>query len=92
MTFETLLAGLATGSFTAEQLAAFTNVLRSKRVMVGNSIRATLNPGQKVSFDSSKFGRTVTGTVVKIKPKNILIDCGADGKWNVPATMVRISA
>jgi hypothetical protein len=42
--------------------------------------------GDKVSF-TGRGGRLVTGTVDKVKIKNVLVDTGM-GRWNVPASML----
>lgn len=30
------------------------------------------------------------GTVIKVNPKRISVDLGADGQWNVPPSMLRV--
>jgi transcription antitermination factor NusG len=32
-----------------------------------------------------------TGVVIKVNPKRISVDLGADGQWNIPPTMLRSS-
>ena len=44
-----------------------------------------LRVGDRVEFEG-KNGRTLQGTVSKIKIKYVLIDCGAHGRWNVPGS------
>jgi hypothetical protein len=41
--------------------------------------------GDTVEF-TGRSGRTLQGTVSKIKIKYVLIDCGTQGRWNVPGS------
>ena len=44
----------------------------------------SLSIGDVVQFDG-KYGRTFKGTVKKINIKYVVINCGVDGNWRVPA-------
>ena len=44
--------------------------------------------GDKVTF-TGRRGITVEGTVMKVKIKNVTVDCGTSGRWNVPASMLK---
>ena len=57
-----------------------------QRTFLGNSIKRTLKIGDTVSFDGRR-GLT-EGTVLKVKIKNVTVDCGNSGRWNVPASML----
>jgi hypothetical protein len=43
--------------------------------------------GDTVSF-TGRGGRLVEGTVLKVKIKNVSVDTGVTGRWNVPASML----
>ena len=49
---------------------------------------ASLSVGQKVEWDS-KFGHKIQGAVTKVKIKNIEVDAGPNGRWNVSATLLK---
>lgn len=50
-------------------------------------LKATLKPGDTVSFNGSKSG-PVTGTVVKVKYKKAIVEV-AGQRWDVPLHMLR---
>ena len=57
-----------------------------QRTFLGNTIKRSLTIGDKVSFNGRR-GLT-EGTVLKVKIKNVTVDCGSSGRWNVPASML----
>jgi hypothetical protein len=57
-----------------------------QRTFLGNTIKRSLTIGDKVSFNGRR-GLT-EGTVLKVKIKNVTVDCGNSGRWNVPASML----
>ena len=57
-----------------------------QRTFLGNTIKRSLTIGDTVSFNGRR-GLT-EGTVMKVKIKNVTVDCGPSGRWNVPASML----
>ena len=57
-----------------------------QRTFLGKDIMRGLTIGDKVSFNGRR-GLT-EGTVLKIKIKNVTVDTGSTGRWNVPASML----
>ena len=57
-----------------------------QRTFLGNTIKRSLVIGDTVSFNGRR-GLT-EGTVLKVKIKNVTVDCGNSGRWNVPASML----
>lgn len=47
-----------------------------------------LHIGQKVSFKGRR-GLKLVGKIRKINQKTVSVDCGADGRWRVTASMVK---
>ena len=92
-TFADIVTALSNQSFTLDQLKTINRLVnvnhRANQAHRSEIAKASLSVGDVVSFKSTKLFREVSGKILKIKPKNILIDCGSDGKWNVPATMVK---
>jgi methyl coenzyme M reductase subunit D len=58
-----------------------------QRTFLGKDIMRGLSIGDKVSF-TGRRGITVEGTVMKVKIKNVSVDTGSSGRWNVPASML----
>jgi methyl coenzyme M reductase subunit D len=59
-----------------------------QRTFLGKDIMRALSTGDKVTF-TGRRGITVEGTVMKVKIKNVTVDCGTSGRWNVPASMLK---
>jgi hypothetical protein len=58
-----------------------------QRTFLGKDIMRGLVIGDTVSF-TGRGGRLVEGTVLKVKIKNVSVDTGVGGRWNVPASML----
>tara|TARA_B100000929_G_scaffold285332_1_gene268788 strand:+ start:270 stop:551 length:282 start_codon:yes stop_codon:yes gene_type:complete len=58
-----------------------------QRTFLGKDIIRALTTGDTVSF-TGRGGVVVEGTVMKVKIKNVTVDCGVSGRWNVPASML----
>ena len=57
-----------------------------QRTFLGNAVKRTLKIGDVVSF-VGRGGREVSGTVSKVKIKNVTVNTGST-RWNVPASML----
>ena len=75
------------GNFTNDQLTSVIDAVKFARARLGETNKRALRIGQRVSFDSTKLGRNVTGTVRKIAIKYVTVDT-AQGIWRVPANML----
>jgi len=58
-----------------------------QRTFLGKDIMRGLVIGDTASF-TGRGGRLVKGTVLKVKIKNVSVDTGVTGRWNVPASML----
>lgn len=77
-----------------EDLELIVQAIKYRRNQMHTSMTQALKIGDVVSF-KGRYGRQVTGTVQKIKIKYVHVDCGQDGKWNVPGnhlTLVKETA
>jgi lactam utilization protein B len=45
--------------------------------------------GDRVEFTSSRSGRVITGSVIKVKIKYILVHSDNNQRWNIPGGMLR---
>ena len=60
--------------------------LNMQRTFIGKQTIRTLMKGDKVSFNGRR-GLT-EGVVMNVNIKNVVVDTGASGRWNVPASML----
>ena len=75
------------GNFTNDQLTSVIDAVKFARARLGDANKRALRIGQQVSFDSTRLGRNVTGTVYKIAIKYVTVNT-AQGMWKVPANML----
>ena len=61
-------------------------VAKMHRTYLGRQTIRKIIIGDTVSYNGLR-GR-MTGKVVKVKKKNIEVDCGSHGRWNVPAALI----
>jgi hypothetical protein len=87
MSIQTVNAEILAGNFTNDQLTSIIDAVKFARARLGDANKRALRVGQRVSFDSTKLGRNVTGTVRKIAIKYVTVDT-AQGLWKVPANML----
>ena len=75
------------GGFTNDQLTSIVDAVKFARARLVDMNKRSLRIGQRVSFDSTRLGRNVTGTVYKIAIKYVTVNT-AQGMWKVPANML----
>lgn len=91
MTIDQINTAIITGTFTNEQLTSIVDAVKFARSKVAQQTKNAITLGTQVKFTDPRNGRTHTGTVSKIKIKNILVNCptyGRGGLVNVPASML----
>ncbi len=76
---------------TFGEMNGIIEAINLKRKMIGAVVKSELYPGVNVVFTSTKLGGKVTGSVVKVMTKNVLVNCGAAGQWRVPASMLTVA-
>ena len=74
-------------NFTNTKLGSIIDAVKFARARLGDDNKRALRIGDRVSFDSTKLGRGVTGTVTKIAIKYVTVKT-AHGLWKVPASML----
>jgi hypothetical protein len=87
MTIQTVNAEILAGNFTNDQLTSIIDAVKFARARLGESNKRALRIGDRVSFDSTRLGRNVSGTVQKIAIKYVTVNT-AQGLWKVPANML----
>ena len=75
------------GSFTNDQLSSSIDAVKFSRARLTEINKRSLRIGDSVSFTSSKTGRTMQGTVMKIAIKFVTVKTNM-GLWRVPANML----
>lgn len=78
---------IAHGTWSNEELNSFAEAIRYRRAQMQRAIRRTLQTGDSVKFTNSRNGRTYTGTVERVKIKNVIVRSSGQ-LWNVPANML----
>jgi len=77
------------GGFTNAQLVSIVDAVRFAQARLRENTKRSLRYGDEVTFTSSKTGRTMQGTVMKIAIKFVTV-CTTTGMWRVPANMLTI--
>ena len=69
-----------------EDLNTVIDAIKLRRNQIHTQQAQTFKVGDTVSF-KGRYGRTETGTVTKVKIKNVVVDTGSV-KWNVPGNLL----
>jgi hypothetical protein len=75
--------------WTNEQLTSMIDAVKWNRANLVKQIKRSISVGDTVNFTSSKTGRNVTGTVMKVAIKYVTVRT-IDGMWRVPANMLSV--
>ena len=78
------------GDFTNDQLISIIDAVRFARAQLMRQKKRELYPGCAVKFTSSRTGKIVHGTVLKIAIKYVTVSENGStfAKWRVPANML----
>jgi hypothetical protein len=87
MTIQSINAEILAGNFTNTQLGSIIDAVKFARARLGDDNKRALRINDRVTFDSTRLGRGVTGTVTKIAIKYVTVKT-AHGLWKVPASML----
>ena len=87
MNIQSINTAILNGTWTNAELLSMTDAIRFARKRLTERNKATLSLGDTVNFTSTKTGRNVTGTVVKIAIKYVTVRT-LEGLWKVPANML----
>lgn len=86
MSVATLLKEIAKVTST-EELKTLNEAIKDQFNLLSRRTAISFNVGDTVSF-TGRGKRTVTGTVKSVMIKNIKVDCGVSGVWNVSASLL----
>jgi ribosomal protein L35AE/L33A len=81
---------LKTGTFTSQELSTIVEAIKYARAELARDIKSSIRVGALVQFKSNRTGSVYTGTVERIKIKNVLVNT-TQGRFNVPATMLELA-
>jgi len=88
MNIQAINTAIIQGSFTNDQLNSIADAVRFARSQITRRNTGSFVVGTRVKFYNRKTGVTYTGTVNKVKLKNILVDTDVGVRYNVPAAML----
>ena len=88
MNIQAINTAILQGSFTNDQLNSIADAVRFARSQITRRNTGSFVVGTRVKFYNRKTGVTYTGTVNKVKLKNILVDTDVGVRYNVPAAML----
>lgn len=88
MNIQEINTAILQGSFTNDQLNSIADAVRFARSQITRRNTGSFVIGTRVKFYNRKTGVTYTGTVNKVKLKNILVDTDVGVRYNVPAAML----
>ena len=88
MNIQTINTEIINGSWSNAELLSMIDAIKFKRKLLTERSKASLAVGDSVTFDSTKQGRVVRGTVIKIAIKYVTVRETAGGLWKVPANML----
>ena len=69
-----------------EDLNTVIDAIKLRRNQIHTQQAQSFKVGDTVSF-KGRYGRTETGTVTKVKIKNVVVDTGSV-RWNVPGNLL----
>jgi len=75
------------GEFSNTELSSINDAVKWARAGLAKRVKNQLKIGDRVEFNSSKTGLTVTGTVMKKAIKYVTVSTQT-GLWRVPAAML----
>ncbi len=87
MNIQNINTAIINGGWTNAELMSMTDAIRFARKRLTERNKASLMLGDTVNFTSTRTGRNVTGTVVKIAIKYVTVRT-LEGLWKVPANML----
>ena len=90
LTLQEVNSAIIAGTFTNDQLSSMIDAIKYARAQLTKQKKREFFPGSMVKFTSSRTGKTVYGTVLKVAIKYVTVsENGATfAKWRVPANML----
>lgn len=90
MQVQDVVNAIKVSDFSNEDFVAIMEAVHNARAQSGKQTIRQLQVGDTVNFKGRR-NVLVTGTVVKIKIKNVVVlDNATQTKWNVPASMLNL--
>jgi hypothetical protein len=89
LTIQEINTAIISQTWTNDQLTSMQDAVIYARTQLRKQKIRTVTIGAPVEFTSSKTGRTMQGTVMKIAIKFVTV-CTTTGMWRVPANMLTI--
>lgn len=85
ITIEDINSAIRFGNLTNQDLDSVIAAVRYARSQISQANKRQFRVGNQVRFQNQRRGRPMQGTVIKVAIKYVSVDCGAQGRWRVPA-------
>lgn len=89
LTIQKVNEAIMFGDFTNDQLDSIYAAIKYRKGQLVRSNVRTLSKGVPVKFTSGCTGQLITGTVMEVKIKNVIVQT-AQGRYRVPANMLEV--
>lgn len=89
LTIQKVNEAIMFGDFTNDQLDSIYAAIKYRKGQLVRSNVRTLSKGVPVKFTSGRTGQLITGTVMEVKIKNVIVQT-AQGRYRVPANMLEV--
>jgi len=90
MQVQEVINAIKVSNFNNDEFASILQAVQNARASAGRDTIRSLTVGDAVTFNGRR-NRTVNGTVMKVKIKNVVVlDNATQTKWNVPASMLTL--
>lgn len=73
---------------TRDELDQVFEALRLRQTWLARQATRKFLVGDKVKFNGGARRGWITGKITKVNPKNVKVDAGARGRWNVNASLI----
>ena len=77
------------GSFSNDQLNAIASAIQYRRRQIGLEVKRAIRVGDRVKFYHPKLGLDLTGPVIGVKIKNVIVSTQR-GSYRVPANLLEV--
>jgi len=93
LTIQEVNSAIVAGTFTNQELTSIGDAIRYARAQLTQQKKRELAPGSAVKFYSTRKGKTITGTVIKVAIKYVTVSEHGNtfAQWKVPANMLEVA-
>ena len=89
LTIQQVNSAIIGQEWTNDQLSSMIDAIKYARAQLGRQTVREMRKGINVRFTSNRSGQTITGTVMEVKIKNVIVQTPM-GRYRVPANMLEV--